>query len=352
MSHPDQEPLRPAFARGRAQARQFAFAALLLWLPAITTAPRATTAEVRTFHGLCDASAVVDAGGGTFWVANDEENTLRLYDPNAGSLPVGLLPLDGFLKVDPEEPEADIEGAATDGDLVFWITSHGRNKDGKKRESRHRMFATRLLPGDAHRGLSPLGEPYRDLLRDLTADARYAGFQLKAAAKLAPKDEGGLNIEGLAPGQDGALWIGFRNPIPAGRALLVPLLNPRDLLLSARRAKFGEPRLLDLNGLGVRDLARSGDAWLILAGRPDQGGGFRLFRWDGRTERPAELALQLPGDFNPEAILPGSAPDSSAPHLLFLSDDGTREVNDCKCKDLTDPTERRFRALWLPLPAK
>lgn len=307
----------------------------------------AMAADIRTFRGLCDASAAVDAGNGAFWVANDEENTLRLYDPSAGTVPVGTLLMDAFLQVDPDEPEADIEGAATDGDLVFWITSHGRNKDGKKRESRHRFFATRLMPGETRRGLMPVGQPYAHLLRDLNDDPRYAGFRLKAAARRAPKDEGGLNIEALTTATEGAVWIGFRNPIPGGRALLAPLRNSREVVLSGTAARLGAPLLLDLRGLGVRDIARLEEGWLILAGRPDQGGGFRLFRWDGRTDRPDELPLQLPPDFTPEAVLPvsGSAPFQ----LLLLSDDGSIEVNGCKCKDLKNPMERRFRATWLPL---
>ena len=42
----------------------------------------------------------------------------------------------------PKEPEADLEGATRIGDDIYWITSHGQNKNGKNRPSRHRLFAT------------------------------------------------------------------------------------------------------------------------------------------------------------------------------------------------------------------
>lgn len=348
MIHREQGPI--ALALTPARPPEARLVDTLLLLLALATGASATSAEVRTFHGLCDASAVVDAGGGTFWVANDEENTLRLYDPAAGAEPVGALPLDAFLRVDPDEPEADIEGAAPDGDLVFWITSHGRNKNGKKRESRHRFFATRLLPGESRRALVPVGQPCENLVRDLITDGRYAGFHLETAARRAPKEDGGLNIEGLVAAREGALWIGFRNPIPGGAALIAPLNNPRGVLLSGEQARLGDPLLLDLRGLGIRDLARTDNDWLVLAGRPDRGGGFRLLRWDGKPGQPAELPLSLPRDFTPEAILPLS--ESSPSQLLLLSDDGSLEVNGCKCKDLPDPARRRFRATWLPLPSR
>ncbi|MCU0787450.1 MAG: DUF3616 domain-containing protein, partial [Verrucomicrobia bacterium] len=99
-------------------------------LPGPTSAAGAESGPLRTFRGLCDASGGVDAGDGCFWVAGDEDNVLRLYDPAAGDQPVRTLALDSFLAVQAKSPEADIEGAARMGDIVYWITSHGRNKDG------------------------------------------------------------------------------------------------------------------------------------------------------------------------------------------------------------------------------
>ena len=68
------------------------------------------------------------------------------------------------------------------------------------------------------------GKPYRNLLSDLVADHELADFKLGEAAKKAPKEEGGLNIESLcAVGE--TLYIGFRNPIPNGKALIIPLVK-------------------------------------------------------------------------------------------------------------------------------
>jgi hypothetical protein len=45
-------------------------------------------------------------------------------------------------------------------------------------------------------------------------DEQLKDYELEKAEKLAPKEEGGLNIEGLTATPNGELLIGFRNPIP------------------------------------------------------------------------------------------------------------------------------------------
>src|SRR4051794_8803245 len=78
---------------------------------------------------MWDASAAVAIGTDLFVGANDEDNTLRIYHSERGGGPVASFPMDDFLGVEPEPPEADIEGAARVGDRIFWIPSHGRNKE-------------------------------------------------------------------------------------------------------------------------------------------------------------------------------------------------------------------------------
>src|SRR5262249_32234257 len=99
------------------------------------------SAPIIEYSDMCDASAAAPISADMFIVASDEDNVLRVYrrgEPNV----VHPFPLDEFLVPDPDEPEADIEGATRIDDQIYWITSHGQNKNGKDRPSRHRIFAT------------------------------------------------------------------------------------------------------------------------------------------------------------------------------------------------------------------
>jgi len=319
--------------------------ALALLLAAEVLSARAAEVEVRTFSGLCDASATVSLDFGFFAVADDEDNVLRVYHAQAGAMPVQAIDMSSFLRVDPKEPEADIEGGARMGQKVFWITSHGRNPDGKERASRQRFFATSILATNGTSSLAPLGRPYDLLLKDLCADPRLRGFNLGTAATRAPKVRGALNIEGLAATADGRLWIGFRNPIPEGQALIVPLLNPEEIVTGGT-ARLGDPVLLPLGGKGIRSLAEWRGGFLIVAGAFDGGGPSQLYRWEGGTGKPGLLNQPRYGRLNPEAL--AEIPGVGENDLLIVSDDGNVMIGKKPCKRLKDPLQKRFRVAVMP----
>ena len=231
--------------------------------------------EPVVFTGMCDASAAAAIDQDHFIVADDEENILRVYRRNGGA-PVMEVDLRTYLGSRKDGQEADLEGAAPIGQFVFWIGSHGRNAKGKESPLRQRLFATRIDTRGNSLEITPLGQPYTRLLQDLLADDRYSHLGLAAATQRPPKAPGGLNIEGLAATPDGHLLIGFRNPLPEGKAIVAPLLNPMKLL-EGNRAQLGEPRLLDLGGLGIRSLGWSGGRCLIIAGPTREGGGGELY---------------------------------------------------------------------------
>ena len=296
-------------------------------------------------RGMCDASAGVPVGKDRFLVANDEDNVLRLYRADPGEEPVATFDLADFIKPDRDKPESDLESAARLGDLVFWSTSHGRNKSDKLRESRHRLFATRVVDEGDRVEVRGVGAPYTGLLDDLLEDARLKKYKLKEASLLAPKKKNALNIEGLAGTPDGKLLIGFRNPIPDDRALIVPLENPRQII-EGQRAKLGAPIELDLGGKGIRDMVYDPfrKVYWIVAGSYKSGGKFSLYRWSGDPAAEPQRAKTLDfDDLSPEAVLvyPGEPG-----RIQFLSDDGTRTVGEQECK-LSDISKRSFRTAWL-----
>jgi hypothetical protein len=316
----------------------------LLAFPAQTRAALGT-AEYR---GMCDASAAVAVGPTMFVVANDEDNVLRVYQSSESGEPTTTFPLDSFLQIDAENPEADIEGATRVVDRVYWISSHGKNKNGKPRPNRLRFFATDATVANGKASLTPVGQPYKNLLQDLLEDPGLKELHLEVAAKKAPEDPDGLNIEGLAATPEGALLIAFRNPIPGGKALLVPLENPKEVVLDGKAAKLGPPIQIPLGGSGIRSIEyfEAEKKYLIVAGPPGDIGDFKLYRWSGSPTESPELikALVLEG-LRPEAFIlyPGEKT-----RIQVLSDDGAVQVDGKECKD-AKPEKRSFRSFWVAL---
>ncbi|MFC1633848.1 DUF3616 domain-containing protein [Planctomycetota bacterium] len=335
------------------------------------------------FRGASDASAAVAVNENTFLVADDENNVLRLYSAAEAGLPICSYDMTAFLDIDPEHPETDIEGATKIGRRIYWITSHGRNKNGKLRPNRYRFFATDIDVENTNVTIRPVGKPYKSLVHDLLKKKTTRGLGLDKATrlnaanlkkkdreKLAPKREG-LNIEGLCASADGkTLYIGFRNPRPMnrltrrGEALVVPLLNPDRVVEAGEAPVFGEPMLWDLRGLGIRSMEYSSfhKAYFIIAGEADESDEFALYRWSGDKESKPIRVKKLTVEahrFGPESLIPfeGSS------RLLLLSDDGSlsikvagphkcakgeyRKDGTCPNKFLLDPNQKTFRALWL-----
>jgi hypothetical protein len=300
--------------------------------------------KATVYTGMANASGAVALTTNLFVVADDEDNTLRIYRADQGGTAVGQCDCTPFLKLEGEQPEADLEGGARVGDRAFWISSHGRNRAGKERPSRGVFFATDINTSAGGITLSPAGAPYRNLLADLIEEPRFARFHLAAASRRAPKEVDALNIEGLSATPEGGLLIGFRNPIPDGKALLIPLLNPNEMILG-NKARFGDAILLDLGGLGIRDVALVQDRYVIIGGPYHPGGKFRLYTWKGGTSIPEVLGLKHLSRCNAEGLViyPGKALHA----FQILSDDGTRPVEGVPGKAVTDKSKQSFRSFWV-----
>jgi hypothetical protein len=117
--------------------------------------------------------------------------------------------------------------------------------------------------------------------------------------------------------------MGFRNPIPGGKALLIPMLNP-DEVIERKPARFGDAILLDLGGLGIRDMAYLDGQYLIIAGHPDGLGHSHLYFWRGDSAKPVRIEVRHFKEYNPEAII--VYPEKGFEKIQVLSDDGTRTI--------------------------
>ncbi|HEX8392298.1 MAG TPA: DUF3616 domain-containing protein [Longimicrobium sp.] len=268
---------------------------------------------------------VTDLGGGRF----GEHRTYPLSE---------LLDLAGG-----EDGEVDIEGFAWDPPYLWVTGSHGRKRGKIKHDmaddegaralakikvEKNRYLLARIpLEEDADGGgLVPrrsCADP-RDPVRTITA-ARVKGRGTRSALLRAlrrdehvgpfmhlPGKDNGFDIEGLEV-RDGRVYLGLRGPVLRGWAVVLELL-PRDarregrLRLAPVEEDGGRYRkhFLDLDGLGIRELAADGDDLLVLAG-PTMGvrAPAAVFRWTdglaterGRVVRGAELEriAELPHD--------------------------------------------------------
>ncbi|NML62476.1 DUF3616 domain-containing protein [Massilia sp. RP-1-19] len=297
--------------------------------------PHSHVEEDFIYRGMCDASAAAALDEHHFVVANDERNQLKVYRRGTPD-PVDVVDLAPFLGTKPHK-ESDLEGAAAIGNRIYWISSHGRNSKGEERERRYRFFAT-----DAHKRrpwVTPVAQPYTGMLEDLIASEELAPYQLSEAAMRSPKSDGAFNIEGLSATPEGDLLIGMRNPAPQGKALVIHLRNPTEVIEGAK-ARFGQVTELDLAGRAIRSIELVGLAYMIVAGPPGKTGDFALYRWSGDpAEAPLELGHVDFREARPEALfaIPGT-------HMVqILSDDGGDH-----CKDIPEK-EQTFQSVVVRL---
>lgn len=342
---------------------------IVIALPSVAVpglAAAQTPGQIFIYRGACDGSAAVALDQDRFAVADDDSNVLNVYQ--IGKPDARALNLDQFLEAPlkkkqpgpdgkPAFKEADIEGAARIGDRIYWIGSHGRDSDGDAEPGRARLFATRIVSDPAGPRLEPVNSvAYKALREDMFGDETLKPLKLAEAYAPdkkkngpPPESDNGFNIEGLAATTDGRLLIGFRNPRPGDKAVVIRLDNPAEVV-DGKKAVFGKTwQLENLAGRGIRSIERINNTYVIVAGphldaedskiKPP----FALYTWSGADDdnKPAEIKdVTIPADFTPEAAfaIPGSA------NMMLLSDDGSKA---CKKADKPD---KSFRALTLPAP--
>lgn len=335
IAHPSSTCLRSSLA---------AFPIVLLaviWLfPPVHATDDVKVSAPSFYIGAYDGSAAVALNTNLFVTASDEDSTLRVYRREQGGTPLQTIDLGSFLRVDSAHPETDIEAAARIGNRIYWISSHGRNQNGKARLEHQRFFATEIQTDGPIIKIVPVGQPYENLLSDLCHATNLASFNLADAANRAPKIPNGLSIEGLCGTSESNLLIGFRSPIPNGQALMVPLLNPSEVI-NGTPARLGAPIQLDLDGLGIRDIAYWQGEYLIVAGPADGNGHSHLFQWRGIGKKPKAFKhISLHG-LNPEGIV--IYPNEGLRTFQVLSDDSSQAKNSFLPMFRT----KSFRSVWI-----
>jgi hypothetical protein len=269
--------------------------------------------------------SAVRVDGGVLWIAGDETATVERLVADDPNLPSEYADEQTFRLADfvdlpgaDADEEADIEGLARTGHFLWAVGSHSlrrrqikpRHTGGKalKRLARvegqdNRQILVRLPIADVDGLPTPMreivvdGEPHhaaqldrRDHLRALLRDDDHLARFLAIPGK-----DNGLDVEGIAVSGE-RVYLGLRGPVLRGWAFVLelrPYVDPDEPdRLRLRDFDDGLPyrkHVLDLDGLGVRDLCPAGDDLLVLAGPTmDLDGPVRIYRWHGayRVEMP------------------------------------------------------------------
>lgn len=337
---------------------------LSLLLASALTAEAQSRDDLPRYKGCREASAGVALGEKHFIVGNDEDNVLRVYTLKKAK-PVATLDLDKELVTEPDDNpkkrKADIEAATKIGKVSLWLGSHSRNDEGKRRKNRFQLFAVEF-------SLKTIGKArflgsYHGLLKDLLAADKSWKLGLNKAYgrlkdkkhKIGPKDPGGFNMEGLSAikGKK-AVFLGFRNPTYVNKAekpcaICIPLANPLPLATGkAKKAKFGKPILLDLDGFGIRSMeySKHHKAYLIVAGPTGKKikNEYRVYKWSGKSQDKPALIHKRGQDergFTPEALVVYEYTDA----LQLFSDEGKKAKAGDKAADANS-----FQSRWLQIP--
>lgn len=255
--------------------------------------------------------------GRYLWLAGDETATVERLtlddaaEPKSGAEQRSFALHDLVDLPGPPEDEADLEGIARAGGWL-WVTGshslvrkqvkphHSEAKAYKRlskvrREPNRFVIARIAVQSDADGGpelvrvaddgrrSGVIGAPGAENLTDLLVDDEHLAPFLAI-----PSKDNGLDVEGLAV-HGATLYVGLRGPVLRGWAVVLEVLpvpdpaDPTRIMLG----EFGDgtryrKHMLDLGGLGVRDLCPDGDDLLVLAG-PSMAlsGPVRVYRWHG-----------------------------------------------------------------------
>ncbi len=259
-------------------------------------------------------SAIV-TGGNHLWLGGDEGTHIDRMTRDAkgnfgGHRRFDLAALVKLPKPSDKNSEIDIEGLDLDGGYLWVIGSHSLKRkkiedDKTPKENRKRLadvksegnrYTLARVPIDAS------SEPVKrsDSLRAARLEGDDKGNLLTEALAAdphlgrfcnVPSKDNGIDVEGLAVRGHRA-FVGLRGPVLRGWAVVLELelenSSPAELVFA------GPPRkhFLQLEGLGVRELAIHGKDLYILAGPTmDLDGPVFVYRWPKALDNATEALL-------------------------------------------------------------
>lgn len=338
-----------------------------------------------------DLSAAA-AIGTTLFVANDElVGVERLISEDSRDTyghhqPFRLHPMFDLPELDDGQPEEmDIEGLAVDGGYLWIVGSHSNTRKSPKlakkgpqqalerlrtvrhHANRHFLGRVPLIEGEAQGRFEPVeqttdpdGRQRRcgalkmtkkgSRLDEVLEDDKLLGPFMDVPAK-----ENGFDIEGIAVRGE-RVFLGLRGPVLRGIAVILELQLKETAPGRLKPAKLGNGEryrrhLLDLDGLGIRDLRFDRDTLLILAGPTmDLSGPMILFRWQDPLAH-GEGGFVLKEQLARVLDLPHGEGEDHAEGICRLPDPETGELSEELLVIYDSPAAARLRGHGLEIDA-
>jgi hypothetical protein len=229
----------------------------------------------------------------------------------------------GIIRLTNNEDELDLEGLAWQAPYLYAIGSHSHKRKKIKTDasekknfkrlskivhepSRHQLFQLELSDNGKFK-----------YIRSLSLDKWLVENEILAPFSKLPSKENGVDIEGIAVTEN-HLYVGFRGPVLRGNLAAILRFN-----LKADKFRLNKPelQLVNLGGLGIRDMLATEDRLILLAGPvSEEPRRFAIFNWDGTTRFQAMSPLKTLNSpaAKPEAI----ALDSRKANVVWMAQDG------------------------------
>lgn len=307
------------------------------------SAASSTPSASRYHTGASDLSTAIALDANWMLAANDEDQVIRLYDRNNSGLPIKTFDANVNLGL---AKEADFEATIRLGNRIYWIGSHGNDREGNSEPTRNMSCAYDVAGTGAATTLTFVNK-FTNLRSNLIAwdnanghglGSAALGLSASAAAGVLPTVANGFNIEGAALSGSNVL-LGFRAPLQStsarDKALVIPVTNFATVVNSGSGTMtFGAPVFLDLGGRAIRSMANTPSGQiLVLAGPVGDSSSispaFALFLWNGSaSSKPVRLSSSLDsaatnGGGSPEAIVDPPAEIALGSQVQVIQDNGT-----------------------------
>lgn len=268
------------------------------------------------FYNVFEPSGATTMPDGKVLIVEDESSAhaLKLLEPqeNGKIVEIGNLYMDKKIKKRFKKDIEDLEAITSDGNLVYGITSHTIDKNGKRLKSREQFIMFSYVDG---------------AIEDLYMYSKLKKELHKAFPDLFHKtlfSNSDINIEGLCFDEKSkSVLLGFRAPQHDDKALIIGIKNPRELFVKKEKPIFSEPMTIDLNGMGIRDITydeQKEGYWVIAGSSSVRDGDFKLWFWD-REHNITSIVKNQPDIGYGEGVTLINK-KSKRPDLLIVEDNG------------------------------